>query len=56
MYVADCLRLPAMGMAAKSVVRFYDILHPAPVDIREPKEIVADIVKKAGLKVVKKQP
>lgn len=55
-YVADCLRLSAMGMVAHNVTRFYDILHPAPVDNREPKEIVADIVKRAGLKVVKKQP
>ena len=53
-YVADCLRLSAMGMVAKGVTRFYDILHPAPVDDRDPKEIVAEITAKAGLKVVKK--
>lgn len=54
-YVADCLRLSAMGMVAKSITRLYDILHPAPVDNRSADEIVADITARAGLKAVNKK-
>lgn len=54
-YVADCLRLSAMGMVAKSITRFYDILHPAPVDNRSADEIIADITARAGLRAVKKK-
>lgn len=51
-YVTDCLRGILVGRGAK-VTRFYDILHPAKVDERSPKEIINDISTRAGLKVVK---
>ena len=53
-YVTDCLRGIAMGMGAKSVTRFADIIHPPKHDDRNVEDIVGDITAKAGLKVVKK--
>ena len=55
-YVTDCLKLIAentanisRGQYMKS--RYYDIIHPAKVDIRTGDEIVEDIIKRAGLVV-----
>lgn len=46
------LKLLAVGWGAKNVVRYYDILHPAPIDRRSSTEIISDITARAGLKVV----
>lgn len=50
--MSDMLRAVAVGLGAKNVTRYYDILHPAPVDNRSANEIIADITARAGLKVV----
>ena len=52
--MTDMLRAVTIGLGAKSVTRFYDILHPASVDNRSADEIIADITARAGLKVVKR--
>ena len=55
-YATDCLWLIAnawyQGKPIKQ--RFYDLLHPQPVDNRTPQEIADDIARRAGLKVVKR--
>ena len=51
-YVTDCLKLIAentVNISLKS--RYYDIIHPKKVDERTGDEIVADIIKRAGLVV-----
>ena len=53
--MSDLIRAISMSLGAKNVSRFYDIIHPAPVDYRNPREIVAEIVEKAGLRMVKKE-
>lgn len=54
-YATDCLWLIAnawyQGKPMKQ--RYYDLLHPKPVDNRTPQEIADDIARRAGLKVVK---
>lgn len=56
-YTAECLRIITEN-TAKMVggscvsVSFADIINPKPVDIRTGEEIVAEIIKKAGLEVV----
>jgi len=54
-YMSDCLMIIVNGLSSKQVIkkRLYDILHPAPVDERSAEEIVADNIKRLGLKVVK---
>lgn len=56
-YTAECLRIITEN-TAKMVggscvsVSFADIIDPKPVDNRTGEEIVAEIIKKAGLEVV----
>ena len=54
-YVTDCFMNIVNMLAGKQALkkRYYDILHPAPVDERSAEEIVADNIKRLGLKVVK---
>lgn len=40
----------ALGGTSKT--RYYDILHPAPVDDRSADEVAADVIGRMGLKVV----
>ena len=56
-YVTDCLRMATentakMSKGAYTVARFYDIINPKPVDNRNGEEIAADIIKRAGIKVI----
>ena len=52
-YVTDCLAALAGGFSgAKGVKRFAEILYPPKEDKRKPQDIVTDITKRAGLKVV----
>lgn len=58
-YVSDCLQAIAENTAkyaGGSVIkkRYYDVINPKPVDNRTGEEIAADVIKRAGLKVVKK--
>lgn len=53
-YVTDMLRSIVMGLGAKGVKRWYELIHPPKVDNRAPEDIVKDITAKAGLKVVNK--
>lgn len=58
-YVTDALKLIAENTARLSnggciKARFYDLLTPACEDARTGEQIVADVIKNAGLKVVKK--
>ena len=51
-YVTDCLKLIAentKNIALK--LRYYDIIQPKKADTRTGDEIVADIIKRAGLVV-----
>lgn len=51
-YVTDCLKLIAENIGNISLKsRYYDIIHPKKVDTRTGDEIVADIIKRAGLVV-----
>ena len=54
-YVTDCYMTIINQLAGKQALksRFYDFLHPVPVDNRSPEEIVAENIKRMGLKVVK---
>lgn len=52
-YIADCLKGIARSVGCKISRRFYDVLHPAPVDNRPVKEQVESIAARAGIKVVK---
>lgn len=52
-YIADCLKGIAHSVGCKITRRYYDIVHPAPVDKRSVEEQVNDIAAKAGIKVVK---
>jgi len=56
-YMSDVLRCIANGMYKGDPVkkRYYEILHPEPVDNRTGEEIAADIVKRIGLKKADKQ-
>lgn len=56
-YVTDalkCLSENTVRVAGGSVinVRYFDMLHPEQMDTRTGDEIAADVIKKAGLKVV----
>lgn len=56
-YTAECLRIitenTAIIVGGSCVsVSFADIIDPKPVDNRTGEEIVAEIIKKAGLEVV----
>lgn len=51
-YTTDCLSAIAKGLGAKVDRRFYDIIHPRPVDNRSAEEIANDLIKKMGLKEV----
>ena len=51
-YVTDALRIVAENTGNISLkLRYYDIIHPKKVDNRTGDEIVADIIKRAGLVV-----
>ena len=51
-YVTDCLKLIAENTGNISLKsRYYDIIPPKKVDARTGDEIVADIIKRAGLVV-----
>ena len=51
-YVTDCLKLIAENTGNISLkLRYYDIIHPKKSDNRTGDEIVADIIKRAGLVV-----
>ena len=51
-YVTDCLKLIAENTGNISLkLRYYDIIQPKKVDERTGDEIVADIIKRAGLVV-----
>ena len=51
-YVTDCLKLIAENTGNISLkLRYYDIINPKKVDNRTGDEIVADIIKRAGLVV-----
>ena len=51
-YVTDCLKLIAENTGNISLkLRYYDIIHQKKVDTRTGDEIVADIIKRAGLVV-----
>ena len=51
-YVTDCLKLIAENSGNISLkLRYYDIIQPKKEDTRTGDEIVADIIKRAGLVV-----
>ena len=51
-YVTNCLKLIAENTGNISLkLRYYDIINPKKVDNRTGDEIVADIIKRAGLVV-----
>ena len=51
-YVTDCLKLIAENTGNISLkLRYYDIIQPKKADNRTGDEIVADIIKRAGLVV-----
>ena len=51
-YVTDCLKLIAENTGNISLkLRYYDIIQPKKEDNRTGDEIVADIIKRAGLVV-----
>ena len=51
-YVTDCLKLIAENTGNISLkLRYYDIIQPKKMDTRTGDEIVADIIKRAGLVV-----
>lgn len=56
-YMADNIRIigeNAAKMCGGSYItaRFADLLEPKPVDTRTGEEIVADVIKKAGIEVI----
>lgn len=58
-YVTDALKTISENTAKYSggsylTKRYADIIKPGPVDSRTGEEIAADVIKKAGLKVVSK--
>lgn len=54
-YVTDMLANIYNGLGGSCKTRYYNILHPAPVDTRSAEEIVAENNKRMGLKVVKRK-
>lgn len=53
-YVTDCLSAIVNGLGGKISKRFYEVLHPPKYDDRSAQEIVDDVIKRAGIKVVKR--
>ena len=51
-YMTDCVSAIARGLGAKISKRFYDILHPKVEDKRDAEDIINDLTRKMGLKVV----
>ena len=52
-YVANCQFVLSKLVSRDAIKKqLYEILHPAPVDERSAEEIVADNIKRMGLKVV----
>lgn len=51
-YITDCLYGISAGLGNKPVRRYFDILHPAPVDNRTGEEIAIEHLEKLGIKVV----
>lgn len=51
-YMTDCLYGLCAGWGNKPQKRYYDILHPAPVDNRTGEEIAVEHLEKLGIKVV----
>lgn len=59
MYVTDALRAISESTAKYAggpyvQARYADVIKPKPKDTRTGNEIAADVIKKAGLKLVKK--
>ena len=57
-YVSDCLRIISENTAKMSggsyiTTKFADIINPKPVDNRTGEEIAADIIKQAGIEVIR---
>ena len=57
-YVADCLRIISentakMGVGSYITAKFADIINPKPVENRTGEEIAADIIKRAGIEVIR---
>lgn len=53
-FVTDLLTGIFNSLGGKLKTRYYDVLHPAPVETRSAEEIVAANNARMGLKVVKK--
>lgn len=56
-YYAECLRIitentAKIGGGSYITAKFSDIINPKPVDNRSGEEIAADIIKRAGIKVI----
>lgn len=51
-YQSDCLYIIASYLGCKPSKRFYDILHPQPVDTRTGMEIAKDRLAKFGIEVI----
>lgn len=49
-YTTDLLRCIAQAMGCTVERRYYDILHPAPVDDRDAEEIGSDFMRRHGLR------
>lgn len=57
-YVTDCLRIIGENAAkmcggAYVTAKFADIINPKPADNRTGEEIAADIIKRAGIEVIR---
>ena len=57
-YVTDCLRIISentakMGGGSYITAKFSDIINPKPADNRTGEEIAADIIKRAGIEVIR---
>ena len=57
-YVSDCLRIISENAAkmcggSYMTAKFADIINPKPVDNRTGEEIAADIIKRAGIEVIR---
>lgn len=51
-YTADSFWAIVSSLGAKGAKRYSEILHPVPVDTRDPKEVAMERAEKMGLKVV----
>lgn len=51
-YHTDLLRAICQSLGAKNIQRFYDLMHPAPIDNRDGMEIATEWLNSRGFKVV----